>query len=384
MILPRLSKHFNYNRLNQRGKVLAEYIWIDKSGLQTRSKVRTLQSVPSHPEDIPEWSYDGSSTGQAPTESSEVIITPRSFYPDPFRGGDNILVMCDTHIWADQGHQDLTPADTNFRHYAAEIHEQVKHHDIWFALEQEYTLFEGTHEHGRWPLGWPVGGYPAPQGKYYCGVGHGKAVGRTIMEAHVAACLHAGLEISGTNAEVMPGQWEYQVGPANIIECGDHSWVARFILERVCEDFEVMVDLAPKPIEGDWNGAGCHINFSTKKMRDDGGIAHIHSAIEKLGKAHEAHIEVYGEGNEKRLTGLHETAPITEFRWGVADRGCSIRIPYQTAADGKGFLEDRRPASNVDPYIGCGAIAATTLLNDSGKLFGELRQHVKDWQNEKF
>ena len=358
--------------------MLAEYIWIDHSGLETRSKTRTLNAAPQKVGDLPDWSYDGSSTDQATTENSEVILKPVNYFPAPFRGGDNILVLCEGYTWEDKGSDKLIPADTNFRHFASKIHEQVKSEDLWFAMEQEYTLFDGTHDLDRWPLGWPKGGYPPPQGRYYCGVGHTKAVGRSIMEAHVAASLHAGLEISGTNAEVMPGQWEYQVGPANLLDVGDHMWISRYLLERVSEDYEVMVDLQPKPVEGDWNGAGCHINYSTAAMRNEGGYEVIKKAIEALGKRHDQHIKLYGQGNEKRLTGHHETANINTFKWGVADRGCSIRVPFSTHTEGKGFLEDRRPASNVDPYIGAAAIASTTLQKDPAH-FNALVEHVEKW-----
>lgn len=256
----------------------------------------------------------------------------------------------------------------------------VKDQDIWCALEQEYTLFEGGHELGKWPLGWPTGGYPAPQGEYYCGAGHTKVSGRAISDEHLSACLFAGIECSGTNAEVMPAQWEYQVGPADILTTGDDAWVSRYLLNRVAEQSEVIVDLTPKPIDGDWNGAGMHCNFSTKAMRSEGGIDLIHAAIKNLGKKHSQHIELYGEGNEKRLTGHHETASIDSFRWGVADRGASIRIPYTTAIKGYGLLEDRRPASNVDPHIACAAVASTALLEDS-TIFNEMLEHIREWKD---
>lgn len=271
-------------------------------------------------------------------------------------------MLCEGYRRIDKTSSELEPADTNFRHFAQKIHEDTKDHDSWFALEQEYTLFDGFHELHRWPLGWPKDGFPPPQGKYYCGNGYPKAPGRAITEAHMKACLHAGLDFGGINVEVMPGSFEYQIGPSNILDLGDHTWVSRFLLERIAEDFEVMVDFHPKPIrKGDWNGAGAHLNFSTKEMRAEGGMKHIETAIHKLMGRHHEHIEMYGEGNEMRLTGAHETCSIEEFKWGVADRGCSIRVPFSTFKDQKGFLEDRRPASNVDPYIGAGAIAATTL-----------------------
>jgi glutamine synthetase len=218
--------------------------------------------------------------------------------------------------------------------------------DPWFGLEQEYTLLDLNDR----PYGWPKNGFPAPQGPYYCGVGAGKVVQRDIVEAHYKCCLYAGVKISGTNAEVMPAQWEFQVGPCEGIEMGDHLWLARFLLHRVAEEFGAKVSFDPKPIPGDWNGAGLHSNFSTKEMRAEGGMKAIEAAIKKLEGRHAEHIAVYGEGNEKRLTGRHETGAIDSFTYGVANRGASIRIPRECAAKGCGYFEDRRPASNADPY----------------------------------
>lgn len=131
------------------------------------------------------------------------------YYPDPFRGGDNILVMCETYM------SDGTPNMFNFRHDAALAMEAHAKHETWFGLEQEYTMLDET----GWPYGWPKNGFPAPQGPYYCGNGTGKAFGRDVVDAHYKACLYANINISGTNAEVMPGQWEYQVGPCEGIDC---------------------------------------------------------------------------------------------------------------------------------------------------------------------
>jgi glutamine synthetase len=131
----------------------------------------------------------------------------------------------------------------------------------------------------------------------------------------------------------------------------DDLWVARWLMERICEHYDLFASLHPKPIGGDWNGAGCHANFSTKEMREDGGYRYIINACEKLSHKHQEHIEVYGQDNDQRLTGEHETCSITDFRFGVSDRGASIRIPWQVEKEGKGYLEDRRPSSNCDPYI---------------------------------
>lgn len=334
-------------------RIMAEYIWIGGSMSDLRCKTRTLEEKPTSVADLPQWNYDGSSTNQAPGEDSEVILYPQAFYPDPFRGGDHILVICDTYTPAGE------PLPTNTRYEAAKIMEAAKAEIPWFGIEQEYTLFEADKTT---PYGWPKGGYPGPQGPYYCSIGTDNAFGRYIVDAHYRCCLYSGVTISGINAEVMPGQWEYQVGPCVGIKSGDEMWLSRYLLIRVCEAFGVNVSFDPKPIPGDWNGAGCHTNYSTEAMRVDGGYKHIIAAIEKLGNKHEEHIAVYGTGNERRLTGAHETASMHAFSYGVANRGCSIRIPRVSEAEGKGYFEDRRPASNMDPYVVTAKIVKTTLL----------------------
>ena len=217
-----------------------------------------------------------------------------------------------------------------------------------------------------WPLGWPNNGYPGAQGPYYCSVGANVCFGRVVSDAHYRACLYAGIKVSGTNAEVMPGQWEYQVGPCQGISIGDHLYMSRYILGRVAEDFNVGVSFEPK-LFPDWNGSGCHTNYSTKTMREGtGGMAYIEGMMTKMGAKHSTHISCYGTHNEKRLTGIHETSSINEFSYGGGNRAASVRIPTSTAqANGKGYIEDRRPASNIDAYVVGALILDTTTAENS-------------------
>ncbi|KMZ65103.1 Glutamate--ammonia ligase [Zostera marina] len=336
-------------------KSIADYIWIG-SEMELRNKSRTILDGPiTDPKLLPKWNYDGSSTGQAPGNDSEVILCPQAIFKDPFRKGNNILVMCDTYTPSGE------PLPTNKRFNASKIfsHPDVFKEEPMYGLEQEFTLLQ---KDVNWPLGWPLGGFPGPQGPYYCGTGADKAFGRNIVDAHYKACLYAGIDISGTNGEVMPGQWEFQVGPTIGISASDQLWMARYILERITELEGVILTFDPKPIPGDWNGAGCHTNFSTKSMRSEGGYDVIKNAIEKLGLRHKEHIVEYGTGNERRLTGRHETADINAFSWGVANRGASVRVGRDTEKEGRGYFEDRRPASNMDPYVVTSMIAETSIL----------------------
>lgn len=334
------------------------YIWIDGSGEHLRCKTRTVDFIPKAAEELPIWNFDGSSTGQAEGSNSDVFLYPVALFDCPFRRGNNKIVMCETYKY------NRTPTETNYRHSCKKVMVQAKDEHPWFGIEQEYTLLDRD---GR-PFGWPKLGFPGPQGPYYCGVGADKVLGRDVLEAHYRACLYAGVKIAGTNTEVMPAQFEFQVGPCEGIEMGDHLWMARFLLHRVAEDFGVVVSLDPKPMPGDWNGAGAHCNFSTEPMRKPGGLKLIEEAIEKLSKNHERHIRAYdprdGRDNERRLTGRHETSSIHDFSAGVANRGASVRIPRQVGEDGYGYMEDRRPASNCDPYRVTEQIVRTTMLDE--------------------
>lgn len=333
----------------------AEYIWLD--GTQPTAKLRSKTKLLAEGAEPPIWGFDGSSTNQAEGSSSDCVLRPVKTVPDPIRGGGDVLVLCEVLD------TDFTPHPSNTRAAAAEVAERYAEQESWFGIEQEYTFMVGSR-----PLGFPEGGYPAPQGGYYCGVGADEIFGREIVERHLDNCLTAGLPISGINAEVMPGQWEFQVGPASALEVADSLWLARWLLYRTAEDFGVSATIDPKPAKGDWNGAGCHTNFSTKAMRED--YEPIIAACEALGEKAAEHIEGYGDGIDERLTGQHETAHFSQFSYGVSDRGASIRIPWQVEKDKQGYLEDRRPNANCDPYVVtrlmvdtvCGALADKGLV----------------------
>lgn len=344
----------------------ATYIWMDGSvpTQKLRSKVRIIDinlSQTTQLQDFPEWGFDGSSTNQASGDHSDLVLKPVSFVKDPLSKGTNYLVLCEVY------HDDGTPHSTNTRAHLREVMSQLpSDQDPWIGFEQEYTLFDGYH-----PLGWPEKGFPAPQGPFYCGVGADEVYGREYVDEHTQACIDAGLMIFGTNAEVMPGQWEFQIGyrgiaseSADPLTVSDHLWFARWLLYRMGENYDITVKLDPKPVSGDWNGAGKHTNFSTQAMRDPKtGQATIDQAIENLKNNHLTHIKHYGAHLDKRLTGLHETAPIDQFSAGSSDRGASIRIPAAVAQKGYGYIEDRRPGANADPYTVAALLVKTICLS---------------------
>lgn len=318
------------------GLYKAEYIWMD--GAEPTQRLRSKTKTVAMGKEPPLWGFDGSSTNQADGHASDLVLRPVFICHDPVRGAPHKLVMCEVL------NIDMTPHRTNTRAKLVEVAEKYKEHEMWFGIEQEYTFFEGIR-----PLGWPDNGFPAPQFGYYCGVGADEVFGRDIVEEHMEACLDAGLDFCGINAEVMPAQWEFQIGPVGAVEVADQMWVARWLLYRIAENYGVSATLAPKPVKGDWNGAGAHTNFSTKAMRQS--IDACKAAAEALGERHDLHIANYGAGIEERLTGKHETCSYKQFKYGVSDRGASVRIPWQVAQEGKGYIEDRRPCANVDPYV---------------------------------
>lgn len=331
--------------------IFAEYVWIGgTSPCDLRSKTRVLKMGQAPPI----WNYDGSSTEQAKGEDSEVLINPVRIYPDPFRRDGDLLVLCETL-------KHDSPLADNMRPRCEEILNQCADEEPMFGLEQEYFVIDNSTGKA---VGWPAGEMfvPRGQGGYYCGV-DGRNVNadlRKFYDMSLNKLRDAGIPITGGNFEVAPGQLEVQVCDIGIALC-DHLWMTRYILQRTAQEFNYGIEFMPKPYFGDWNGSGCHANFSTKSMREDGGFEVIMNAIKNLEANHAKHISCYGAGNKDRLTGKHETASWSKFSYGVGDRGASIRIPVETNAEQKGYLEDRRPSSAMNPYVVCGMLAQTSM-----------------------
>ncbi|MEM7672663.1 MAG: glutamine synthetase [Verrucomicrobiota bacterium] len=330
-------------------KLKLEYLWLDGyspvQGLRGKTKILEGDPETLTIEDCPMWGFDGSSTEQADGSSSDCLLKPVALYPDASRT-NGFLVMSEVLL------PDGTPHPTNSR---ATIPDDE---GMWFGFEQEYFLYQD----GK-PLGWPEDGFPGPQGPYYCGVGFSSVgdVARQIVEEHLDLCLAAGINHEGINAEVAKGQWEFQVFGKGSKKAADQIWVGRYILLRVCEKYGVDVNFHCKPFTGDWNGSGMHCNFSTEFMRETGGKEYFEQLMAAFEKNRDEHIAAYGPDNHLRLTGLHETQSIDKFSYGIADRGASVRVPHSFVKDGayKGYLEDRRPNSQGDPYAIASRVAAT-------------------------
>ncbi len=342
----------------------AEYIWLDgtKPVQQLRSKTRILHNLGAKPDlsRFPQWSFDGSSTNQSPGNNSDLLLEPVCIVKDALRGEGNFLVLCEVM------NEDGTPHVTNERAKLRKVLENGgKELEAWFGFEQEYVINGANNA----PVDWPENGFPAPQGPFYCAVGSKVIFGRPLVEHHTKVCIESGLLIYGTNSEVMPSQWEYQIGyrgvkeeSADALTTTDHSWIARWLLYRIGEEYGWTPNFDCKPVKGDWNGSGQHTNVSTKDTRDSNkGAATIENYLSLLEKKHKDHIAVYGVGLEERLTGHHETCSIDQFRAGTADRGCSIRIPRQVATLGYGYFEDRRPGANANPYSIAARILSTLI-----------------------
>ena len=320
-------------------KVKLEYVWLDgytpEPNLRSKVKIVDAKTIGASIESFPMWNFDGSSTNQADTGNSDRLLKPVRTYMSDKILLDTVYVLCEVL------NPDGTPHESNRRSKIGEGFE-----DLWFGFEQEYFIREEVNGnilgHKRNIL--------KGQGEYYCGVGH-NVIGRKFVDEHLDMCLNYGIDITGINAEVALGQWEYQVFSKGKLKGGDDLWMTRYFLYKIAEKYGYHIELHPKPItHGEWNGSGLHTNFSTDNMRDKGGYEYFTSLFNAFGSRHEDHIKAYGSENHLRLTGNFETQSIDKFSWGVSDRGASIRVPQDTAKDWKGYVEDRRPGSNADPY----------------------------------
>jgi glutamine synthetase len=324
-------------------KVKLEYVWLDgykpEPNLRSKVKIVDYESIKNVVQvgKLPVWNFDGSSTNQADTGNSDRILKPVRVYTNygfPLENS-TVYVLCEVMD------SDGKPHESNMR---AKLNEEEE--GLWFGFEQEYFIREEINGnilgHKRNIL--------KGQGEYYCGVGH-NVVGRDFVEEHLDMCLEHGIDITGTNAEVALGQWEYQVFSKGKLKGGDDLWMSRYFLYKISEKYNYHIDLHPKPLtHGEWNGSGLHTNFSNNKMRNEGGYEYFLSIFNSFASRHEDHIKAYGSNNHLRLTGGFETQAIDKFSWGVSDRGASIRVPQDTAKNWKGYVEDRRPGSNADPY----------------------------------
>jgi glutamine synthetase len=315
-----------------------------------------LKTAPTSHTELSLWNYDGSSTNQAVTEKSEVELRPVKMIKDPFRNTDtSFLVLCETY------NIDGTPHRDNTRSHAVTIFNmETTHLNPLFGLEQELFISRQT-AGGLVPVAFPDNqNYPRPQGDYYCGVGGANILGRKYVEEILKKLVYCELPITGMNAEVAPGQWEFQVCSTGI-DAADSLILVRYIINRVLERDFLQMDISAKPVKGDWNGSGCHINYSTSLMRVEAGFKHIESAIKNLEEAHALHIRHYGSDNSDRLTGHHETSSMDSFSYSVGGRNTSIRIPYSTKEAKRGYFEDRRPSSSLDPYKSTALLHATSV-----------------------
>jgi glutamine synthetase len=320
-----------------------EYVWIDGDG-GLRSKTRIIDKDIKYllVSDIPRWSFDGSSTNQTHSDgNTEIVLKPCKLYKNPFREINteiiHLLVLCDT--------SDIccnSPMSSSTREDAKRIFDSIKEKECWFGLEQEFFIFSKTNMYEE------INNLSVTK-KHYCGI-EVDEIDRKIMETHLNYCLEAGIKICGINAEVCEHQWEYQIGPCLGIDGADDLIMSRYILENIANKYNKIINYNPK-VRLDMNGSGCHVNFSTKTMREENGYIEVLNCIDKLEKHHNTYIEKCGKNNRNRLTGKNETSSYDRFTYGIGTRNTSIRIGNETYEEKKGYFEDRRPGSNIDPYL---------------------------------
>jgi glutamine synthetase len=328
-------------------KTILEYIWIDANS-KFRSKVKIVDTLPIL-EELEIWNFDGSSTGQATGKDSEIFIKPYKIFND-WNNPSYYYVFCECI------YPNGLPHITNTRHIAVKYFQNpnVINLETMFGIEQEFFVFKnGT------PLIWNDT-KTEPQGDYYCGNGAKSIKGREYLNEVVKVLNVWDINITGYNFEVAPGQMEIQICEKGI-DASDNLIAARFVLTRLAEERGWDIDIIPKPSflgTDDWNGSGCHVNFSTKDIRESlltnpySSLYSVAALITNMQTNHVNDIKFFGsENNKLRLGGKNETSSYDTFTYGIANRGSSIRIPRTFVKNLKGYIEDRRPGSDMDPYI---------------------------------
>lgn len=335
-----------------------DYVWVDGTGENVRSKARTIEFIPDNHKEVPVWGSDGKASMLPVPKESDVLLVPVAIYNDPFRRGNNKLVLCDTYEY------DGKALPTNHRKSFCDALNKVCDQEIMWGLEQQYMVMDMDER----PFGWPVMlGEPRKHMGYYCSVGGNKVYGREIAESHYRACLYAGVQIASIHPDAIPGQWEFQIGVSPGIKGPDDLWMARYILGRISEEYGTHICYHPKRYEN-LSGSSCHVNFSTKATRKDNGLSTLQEYMQKLSKRHDEHLKKYdpygGEQNKRRLTGKDGASAADTFSSGVGDKNLSVRITKESETKKKGYVEDRRPAANGDPYAVCDMIVRTCLLDE--------------------
>jgi glutamine synthetase len=320
--------------------MIVDYVWIGGNNM-LYSKIRVINDRIRNLSDVPLWTFDRSSTLQGETSDSEGYLYPRRLFKCPFRKKNGVIVLCDTY------NAEGNPLKGNNRENAEKIFDKYRKEEFWFGFEQEFFLYNNETNN---PIGLSE--------NHYCGVGN-RVFGRKIVEEHLDACICAGVKIVGINAEVAPSQWEFQILGEGI-ESADHLWMARYLLDKICEKYNCYVKYHPKPLVG-YNGSGCHVNISTRKMREKDGIGYIMEAINKIRINHSQLIEISGENNNMRLTGTNETSDYNKFSYGIGSRDTSIRIPFETVNNKSGYFEHRIYGANIDPYLVISKIAEIVI-----------------------
>nr|QKY15334.1 glutamine synthetase (glnA) [Polytomella parva] len=349
------------------GKVLAEYIWLDQNGTEMRNKTRVLNYKPLAVEDLPVIVVDARNNYEE--ELSEVFLKPRKLFPDPFRGGEHVLVLCDSfrppsYSTMCEG-SILQPTVSNNRVASDNLARRAAMSQPLFAAEQQYSVvFPNYPKVSPYssPFHAPNYGVPhyssflepggfVPSTSASCDSGSTPliaptAIGRTVSDAHLQACLYAGIRVSSADSNCIPGTYSYELGPYEPVEFGDAVSTSRYLLRRVAEENNVNIDFSSRNKDG--GGGRCSVKYSTSETRQiSSGMNAIQNQLSKLQASHLQHLWAYNGGSFEKMRG----SLYSGFICAVGNKNASLVIPGATAIQGAGYYIDQRPPADVDPYV---------------------------------